>query len=505
MTMPSRWLTLSALVALVLLGCGEPLPPVVCATDEDCPERMCVDGVCTPAACGADTERSIGDACIAGDQACGRVGRFACSSGQMTCESALPAPRLDECAYHRRGVVTAGDRHTCALVDGGAVKCWGANDEGQLGIESRVDHAVPTAAVALGGKAIAVAAGYAHTCALLEDGQVKCWGLNTSGELGLGHRFSRGDLPAEADTVLSAVPLGAIAVEIAVGDRHTCALVEGGLVKCWGRGEFGQLGQGSATNIGDRGGQLAALEAVSLGRPATSIAAGGAFSCALLTGGDVKCWGANLDGQLGVGDPDHRGDQPGEMGDALPTVRLAGEVLTLAAGEKHVCAVLQGGDLKCWGRNHAGQLGKGDLDSYGLRPEHVLEAPGRLPFDQPALAVSAGSAHSCALFADGAVKCWGSNQAGQLGQGDTLGRGDDPDEVEALAAVGLDRRSVSVVTGRAHTCAVQASGDLRCWGWGESGQLGYGHNANLGDEPGEVGARLAPVNLGAGLYLPMIP
>ncbi|MBN2359420.1 MAG: hypothetical protein JXR83_08190, partial [Deltaproteobacteria bacterium] len=163
-----------------------------------------------------------------------------------------------------------------------------------------------------------------------------------------------------------------------------------------------------------------------------ALAGGGAHTCAVASGGDAWCWGDNERGQLGVGDTLTRGSVPGDMA-YLPAVELepSGSATHVAVGDNHACAVLGGHGIKCWGWNYEGQLGQGDTIARG---DQIGELGASLPpvalaSDQEVYAITAGANHTCALLADGSVYCWGDNACGQLGLGDTEHRGDDPDEM----------------------------------------------------------------------------
>jgi Ca2+-binding RTX toxin-like protein len=187
--------------------------------------------------------------------------------------------------------------------------------------------ALPTVALGTGRTATAITAGDYHACALLDNATVKCWGDNGTGLLGLGDVANRGDSPGEMGDALPAVALGAgrTATAISAGGVHTCALLDNDQAKCWGRNAEGQLGLGDTANRGDSPGEMGdALPAVALGtgRTATAITTSSLHTCALLDNDQAKCWGRNLEGQLGLGDTANRGDGPGEMGDALPAVDL---------------------------------------------------------------------------------------------------------------------------------------------------------------------------------------
>jgi hypothetical protein len=158
---------------------------------------------------------------------------------------------------------------------------------------------------------------------------------------------------------------------LTVGGIHTCARLDNGAVKCWGYNFFGQLGLGN-NGPGEMGDALPAVN-LGTGRTAVALASGRHHTCARLDNGAVKCWGNNLEGELGLGDKSNRGDGPGEMGDALPTVDLGTgrTAVALTAGGYHTCAPLDNGELKCWGANFDGQLGLSDRADRGDGPEEV--------------------------------------------------------------------------------------------------------------------------------------
>ena len=288
-----------------------------------------------------------------------------------TCETQLPGA----------SPLAAGVHHVCAILDDKSVKCWGWNKYGQLGLGDTDDRGdasgemgdnLPTVDLGTGRTAIAISADDAHTCALLDNKSVKCWGYNFRGQLGLGDRDNRGDASGEMGDNLPTVDLGTgrTAIAIASGGLHTCALLDNLSVKCWGYNNRGQLGLGDTNQRGDASDEMGDnLPAVDLGtgRTAIAISASGYHTCALLDNKSVKCWGTNFNGRLGQGDTNHRGDASGEMGDNLPTVDLGtGRTATsIIAGNGHSCAVLDNKSVKCWGYNGDGRLGLGDTDDRG--------------------------------------------------------------------------------------------------------------------------------------------
>jgi uncharacterized repeat protein (TIGR01451 family) len=355
--------------------------------------------------------------------------------------------------------------------------------------------------------AAAIAAGTSSTCVIVDNGTVTCWGGNNLGQLGYGDTSPRGDGPGEMGTALPVVDLGAgrTATTIASGGLHTCAILDNATVKCWGPNSAGALGYGDTNNRGDGPNHMGAnLPTVDLGpgRTATAITAGYRHTCAILDTGRVKCWGDGSNGRLGYGDTADRGDGPNEMGANLPTVDLGpGRTATaITAAEEHTCAILDNATVKCWGGGSSGRLGSGDTADRGDGPNEmganlptVDLGPGRT-----ATAITAGSFYNCALLDSGTVKCWGSGSNGRLGYGDTDNRGDGPNEMGAnlpTVDLGPGRTAIAIAAGGSRSCAVLDNATVKCWGQGAFGQLGYGDTNNRGDGPNEMGANLPAVDL----------
>ncbi len=411
--------------------------------------------------------------------------------------------------------VTLGHHASCALLHDGRVKCWGLNQFGELGlgdVQNRGDQAGEMGdslpAVELGSSAaVALSSGSVHACAVFAAGNLKCWGNNENGRLGLGDSKNRGDEPNEMGSALPFVELGAgqHVVSLAVGGSHSCALLDGGSVKCWGSNLLGELGLGNTTARGDNAGEMGdSLPGVDLGtsKTAVAIAAGGSHTCTILGDGSVKCWGRNGHGQLGLGSIENVGDALGEMGDSLPAIDLgAGKTAVgLAAGDLHTCALLNDGSVKCWGGNSGGRLGIGDTQNRGDEPGEMGDALATVALGtgKTAQAIAAGGFHTCALLNDGVVKCWGRAMGGNLGLGDAQNRGDVPGEMgDNLPAVdvGGGKKAVAIDTGTEHTCALLEDRSLKCWGRNSSGALGQGDATDRGDEPNEMGDNLPAVHL----------
>lgn len=345
--------------------------------------------------------------------------------------------------------VVSGGSHTCAIVDGGSIRCWGYGSSGELGdgaftysdgISRSFASAVPVRVQGI-ADARSLALGGGHSCALLASGSIKCWGANRSGQLGRG----------QAGDSFVPVPVSGItnATAIAAGGNHTCALLAGGTIKCWGSGDYGMLGTGQAS----WGASSVPVDVTGIA-DAVAIATGTRYTCALLSGGSVKCWGNNDYGQLGSGDLTFWTSTP-------TTVPGINGGATIGAGDTHTCVALVGGAVKCWGRNQSGQL--------GVAPNSGGTTPVTVPGVNNAGAIALGGAHTCAVLAVGTTMCWGADQFGQLGNGRTAMTG-APEAVPGVSGV------VSLSAGTGFSCAVLSGPpNLKCWGQDNAGQLG---NAN---------------------------
>ncbi len=245
--------------------------------------------------------------------------------------------------------VAAADSHSCAVVKGGKVKCWGDNAYGELGNRSTTDSITPVFATGV-SKAKAVATGAFTTCALVSGGKITCWGDNAHGKLGSGHK----------DPATSSLPISvsgmAHAVAVSSGVDHSCALLAGGAVRCWGRNNSGDLGSSKSFST-------VPLNVAGITR-AIAISAGFRHNCALLANHKVVCWGNNHFGQLGNGKT-RNSKKP-------VTVKGIKKAIAVSAGNDHSCAVLSNHTVRCWGRADGGTLGDG-LESHGHKDKAGID------------------------------------------------------------------------------------------------------------------------------------
>jgi alpha-tubulin suppressor-like RCC1 family protein len=385
--------------------------------------------------------------------------------------------------------VAAGGRHTCALVDGGYLKCWGDQIYGQLGYGQDLDEypdadgSLPATLpfVNVGGLVASVDGGGLHTCVLLSDGAVKCWGYNGFGQLGVEIPPGNGDTLGLIDVPADYAPVGLDGqiVQVSAGGSHTCVLMDDGCATCWGDGQFGQLGYGSPLSVYDP----AEAGCVALGGAAVQISAGARHTCAVLENGDVLCWGSG-GGSLGYGNTETVGDDevPADVG----PVDLGGPAVQVSAGYYHTCAVLETGEVLCWGLGDYGALGYGNTEEIG--DDEVPADVGPVDVGGDAMQISSGSFNTCALLGEGDVKCWGSGGGVPLGYGstDSVGMTNVPADV---GFVDLGGPAVLLDNGYSHICALLESGDVICWG-SEGDDLGYGDTGDIGDDevPADVGA-----------------
>ena len=375
--------------------------------------------------------------------------------------------------------MSTGDTHTCMILDNGDLKCWGNDGDGQLGDGGWGGdlNAPPSAAINLGtGRtAVAVSAGHATTCAILDNGELKCWGSDDGGQLGNGGSNTKIGSPPSTAIDLG---MGRTAVAVSVGYAHTCAILDNGDLKCWGSNSYGVLGFSSSISSSLSSPPTSAIDLGS-GRTAVAVSAAKYHTCAILDNGSMACWGRNNVGQLGDGTTTDRVTPAltNSLGAGRTAVALETGNNGPGGGAGHTCAILDNGDLKCWGSDAGGELGDGGtisaLDYLDEPPTAAID----LGSGRTAVAVSAGAEHTCALLDNGEVKCWGKDDSGQLGDGGSFSSNNDGG-ISAPSSTAIDlgtgRTAVALDSGLSFSCAILDNGDAKCWGHDYYGQLGYG-------------------------------
>jgi alpha-tubulin suppressor-like RCC1 family protein len=364
-----------------------------------------------------------------------------------------------ETAFTAGGVVDAGQCHVCAVRNTFSlasfttqreVVCWGKGDSGQLGHGSMpLFSASPVVVGGIAEPVVALSAGGDHSCALTSGGRVWCWGANSFGQLGIGTN-ANASTPQLISTLTEVV-------QITTGQHHTCSLHVNGRAWCWGRGNDGQLGRGTSSDSNVPVEVL--LSANTPMTDITSLSAGWSHTCARRVNGEVRCWGE--------GSFSRNGHPTGK--DLL----LAGDPLAfpsgfrpvrLSAGEMHTCALSDNGSVACWGGNVGNRLALGSP----FNTQGEIESPQIVAGLTGVVGLQGGGSTLCAVKSDGTAQCWGVNASGTVGNGFSGATVTMPTTVTGLSEV------VSVTSDCNVSCAMLANGSVRCWGSDSNGSLGNG-------------------------------
>ena len=367
--------------------------------------------------------------------------------------------------------ITAGSTYTCARMSDGTVRCWGNDENGELGAGNvtlpagQMGLAMPTVVTGV-SSATTLALGYYTAGTLLTDGTTLAWGATNEGQITIA--APQATLPVPIEGISSGVAL------LAIGDNHTCAVMQDGTLRCRGDNSLGQLGQMNTMFVDSS--SVSGLPAID------QIVAGTDNACVIMhAGGTVECWGGNDTNQSGaVSGQTCTNSAPCVLG-ATPIPGLSG-VTQLSAGSNHMCALRSDQTVWCWGFNGAGQLGYTTTQACPVTPSGSTTATcspiaTQVPGLSGVLQIAAGYMHTCAALSVGSLECWGANDSGQLGYNSTqqcnaegymIGCTTVPTIVPSVMEV------VQVTAGQFHTCVGELGGAVYCWGDNTYGQLGTG-------------------------------
>lgn len=363
----------------------------------------------------------------------------------------------------------SGDDHSCAVMSDATVKCWGGNENGQLGDGTHTYSATPVQVVTSPGHPLAnvvqVSAGENFTCAVLSDHSVRCWGDNEAGQIGNNTITESDDVlaPAQVVGIGGSGTLGGVS-RVSAGGWFTCALLTDGTIDCWGDGVSGQLGNGSSGSSNAIASPVHVYKTGTSGAlfgSVTSLSAGNSHACAV-SAGSVYCWGIDHNGDLGTGATGSESNNPALVAGISAT--------QVSASYYDTCALLSAGTVDCWGLNHEGELGQGGAmpGTDSSTPVQVYSS-GTTPLGGVS-SIGVGGFHVCARLSSGITDCWGNNGDGELGNG-TSADAVNPGAVYSSGTTPLANVS-QLSPGMYFTCAVLAGGTVDCWGDNNSGQLG---------------------------------
>ena len=358
--------------------------------------------------------------------------------------------------------ISAGFQFTCGLTPTGKAYCWGRNEEGQLGNNSTTNSSVPVMVAAPKAEGAlnfsSISTGAFFACGLTLDRRAYCWGFNKFGQLG------------NKTTTDSSVPVAVASKDgsvqnfssLEVGGGQACGLTVNGTAYCWGLNDHGQLGNGSTENS-----NVPVTVATTVGGTTlifSRIVAGMNHSCGLTTIGKAYCWGWNAYGQLG-----------NTVKNSSIPIAVIGPLLNFSGlwtKEDATCGLNEMGTAYCWGDNLYGQLGFDNGERHSNLPMAVTTPEGEHPLTFSSLASS--SRHTCGL-SNGKTYCWGRNDEGELGNGTW------EDSLAPIAVIAPATGFSSISGGLSHTCGVTSNDTVYCWGRNEQGQLGNGNtiSANI--------------------------
>lgn len=352
--------------------------------------------------------------------------------------------------------VTVNGSHSCAVMVNESIYCWGRNTENQLGDGSGINSAVPQLVLNIPGPVRLFSAGYYHNCMVTDSDQITdfktyCWGQSSSGEVSratLGSASTPTDIP-----LLKTLDIDKVHIEVREESANTtaCALINGGTLSCWGDNTFHQLGVGDTISVYN------GLQVVVLPATVTDFSLGLTHGCALLTDGTIYCWGRNNLNQIADGSASATVDP------AVSPSGLSNNFVEIKTGDNHSCALNSTGQVYCWGDGTYGQSGSCSASNI---PQLIAGLPAIATLELK-------SNTSCAVTTSKTVYCWGSNGEGQFGNGQIQ----TPCQITPTLSVNGETVD-KLALGKAHGCALMADGKVKCWGSDLLGQLGSGSASN---------------------------
>jgi len=371
------------------------------------------------------------------------------------------------------GVTAIGsyDYHSCALKSDGSVWCWGDNEYHQMGDGTTDVRYTPvrvesSEGVFLTGMKSVSPSGYDHTCGVKENGTVRCWGENGSGNLGAldfgEHAFAvtvRLDSNGNTLTKVKAVT---------AGQNHSCALKTNGTVWCWGGNSSGELGNGDTSDLNGAV-QVQKLEGGAL-TGVVAIAAGNRHTCAVMSNATLRCWGSNTHGELGIGSSDLVEHPLATLVKTATNANFSG-VIQVDGGYSFTCALKSSRNLYCWGDNDIGMIGNGNGGGGDVpNPVLVMRSGGPL---KDVRTFSTGASHACAITGSSKAFCWGNNVNGEIGLGDPIDSVDVATRVRTDESTLFPASAKSIRGGDSITCILKTDQTVWCTGYAEYGQVGY--------------------------------
>jgi len=362
--------------------------------------------------------------------------------------------------------IAAGTYNGCAILENQSMVCWGDNEYGQLGDGTTTESAVPIYVnVAANETPVEVTVGQVTACALMESGNIYCWGSGYYGKMGDGEPWNDDYVNTEMRQVL--LPEGQGGQTVSISGGHICTILDNGDVYCWGRGNQGQLGYGGTSNR-----NIPTKVNLPGQRSAIAISTGTFMTCAITTDGMGYCWGENDEGQLGNGTTNSRWATPAEV--LFPSGYTP---VSISAGDDFACALMDNRKVMCWGENNDGRLGQGPLAT----DDETTPVWVSMENSETAHFLDIGTKSACMILDSWETKCWGTNEEGQIGQGDTdIAYYSTPTEVNgSYDFVALSINSDTI-------CAITSNAEGYCWGDNEAGQTGSGSIDTDEPTPGEI-------------------